>query len=425
MIKRTFIGLTKPRLEYDVIDETLPAPVKVPKSKKVTLLSYGLWDPDCVVNLKGGDKVNTGQKLALNAGNDIVSPVTGTVSSVSEFTDVKGQKRAVVSIDVADAEVIDENFVSFTKGQDFDQVKSYLTYAPGKPELLVFSDPDKSIKTVVISGADTDLLLVTRQYVLKTGQENIKQGIQMLKKMTGVQNVIIAVPQYLSQAAASTGAQVKVIDAEYPAANPFMICKDILGQVVPAGKTCEDIGVHIMSAEAVASIGKAFSQGKVPLEKIVSVTKKDETKVLVSVTIGTPIRDVLKAVNVTANEGDRIIIGGPLTGTAAYSEEQPIEADTDALIVQDSEDIPLVSDYPCINCGECVRACPVNIPVNMLVRLLENAMYEEAEDQYDLNSCIECGLCSYVCVARMPIFQYIRLAKHELARMNTVEATND
>ncbi|MDD2389745.1 MAG: 4Fe-4S dicluster domain-containing protein [Desulfobacterales bacterium] len=425
MIKRTFIGLAKPRLEYDVIDETLPAPVKVPKSKKVTLLSYGPWDPNCVVNVKNGDKVKTGQKIALNTGNDVVSPVTGTVSSVSEFTDGKGQKRAAVSIDVADVEEIDENFASFTKGQDFNQVKLYLAYAPGKPEFSIFSDADKPIKTVVICGADSDLMLVTRQYVLKSGIEDIKQGIKMLKKITGVQNVIMAVPQHLSQTAASTGAQVKVIDAQYPAANPFMICKDILGQVVPAGKSCEDIGVHMMSAEAVASIGKAFSLGKVPSEKIVTVIRKDETKALVSVTIGTPVKDVLKAVNVIANEGDRIVFGGPFTGTAAYSEDQPIEADADALIVQDSDDIPLVSDYPCINCGECVRACPVNIPVNMLVRLLENAMYEEAQNQYDLDSCIECGLCSYVCVARMPIFQYIRLAKHELARMNTVEATND
>jgi len=425
MIKRSFFGLTKPRLEYDVIDETLSAPVKVPESKKVTLLSNGPWNPDCVVNLKVGEQVKTGQKLLLSEGNEVVSPVSGAVSSVAAFTDGKGRKRAAVTVDVAEAGETDNQFAALSKEQDMEKAAGYLAYVPGKPDFGVFSDPDRPIKTLVISAADTDLLTVTRQYVLKSAQEALKQGVQVLRKVTGVQNIVIAVPRHLSQSAAATGAQVKVLDVEYPSANAFMICKDVLGQVVPAGKSCEDIGIHVMSVEAVASLGKAFADGQVPVSKIITVVKKDETKTLVAATIGAPVKDVLKTANVIVNEGDRIIFNGPFTGTAVFSEDQPVEADTDAVIVQGSEDIPYVSDYPCINCGECVRACPVKIPVNMLVRFLENAMYEEAADEYDLYSCIECGLCSYVCVAKMPIFQYIRLAKHELARMNTVEATND
>ena len=57
----------------------------------------------------------------------------------------------------------------------------------------------------------------------------------------------------------------------------------------------------------------------------------------------------------------------------------------------------------------------------MLVRLLENGLYEEAANDYDLLSCIECGLCTYVCVAKIPIFHYIMLGKHEYARINNAE----
>ena len=93
--------------------------------------------------------------------------------------------------------------------------------------------------------------------------------------------------------------------------------------------------------------------------------------------------------------------------------------------MQDAKDVAYSSDYPCINCGDCVRSCPVNIQVNMLVRYLEAGQYEDAADQYDLYSCIECGLCAYVCTSKIPIYQYIRLGQYELDRMSISEAEND
>jgi electron transport complex protein RnfC len=93
-------------------------------------------------------------------------------------------------------------------------------------------------------------------------------------------------------------------------------------------------------------------------------------------------------------------------------------------MVQTGREITPARILPCINCGECVRACPANIPVNMLIRLLENRLYEMAVSEYDLLSCIECGLCSYVCVARIPVFQYIMLGKNEYLKLKSEEGYN-
>ncbi len=203
-----------------------------------------------------------------------------------------------------------------------------------------------------------------------------------------------------------------------------MVMKNVLGEVVPAGKTSMDLGVCFLTAEAVASIGKAFTSGQIPVSKILTLITKDGSRRLIETTIGTPIRDILEAYGVSINKEDRLIFGGPMTGSAVYSLDHPVLPDTNAILVLDRSKAAYASEYPCINCGECVRVCPAQIQIPMLVRFLEAGQYEEAADSYDLFCCIECGLCSFVCVSRIPIFQYIKLAKYELDRAKTSEATN-
>jgi electron transport complex protein RnfC len=171
-------------------------------------------------------------------------------------------------------------------------------------------------------------------------------------------------------------------------------------------------------------MGTAFEQGRIPLFKKFNLIKKDGSSVMISARIGTPLHEIFSACDVTVNEKDRIILGGPMAGSSIYSEHHPIQPDTDAVMIQDGKNLALVSDYPCINCGECIRICPAKIPVNMLVRFLEAGKYEQAAEEYELYSCVECGLCSFVCVSRMPILHYIKLAKYELGRISTAEATH-
>ncbi|MBW2449656.1 MAG: 4Fe-4S dicluster domain-containing protein [Deltaproteobacteria bacterium] len=428
MIKRSFIGLTKPLLKYETLDVSTPEPSIIEPLKKVTLFLNKAFDVKDKILFKIGDKVKTGQKLSYSENSDayVISSVTGTISTIAPFNADYGRTYTAITIDVSENEEIDEEFSALVKEPTIDTVKNQLAFIPGNLPAGLFPSTDTSptIETIVIYGVDRDLLITTNQNTVLIDGKAIKRGVQILKQITGIDHLVIVSPDYLMQDAGITGAEVRVVDPQYPASLPHLIMRDVLGQVIPAGKNCEDMGVTFISAEAVASIGKAFNEGQRPVYKRFNLIKKDGTSSLVSARIGTPISDILNAFDIALNEKDRIIIGGPMTGSAIYSEDFPLQPDTDAIMVQDRDDIPMVSDYPCINCGECVRICPANIPVNMLVRFLEAGQYEEAADQYDLYSCIECGLCSFVCVSKMPVFHYIKLAKYELGRITTAEATN-
>jgi Na+-translocating ferredoxin:NAD+ oxidoreductase subunit C len=160
---------------------------------------------------------------------------------------------------------------------------------------------------------------------------------------------------------------------------------------------------------------------QVPLYKLVTVIRKDGSTIHARARIGTPVKEVLRALQIETFQGDRVVLGGPMAGLALFSEEEPIEADTNAILVQDKGQIVPSSDSHCVNCGECVGVCPAKMPVNMLIRYLENGRFEEAAQDYDLLSCIECGLCTYVCIVRIPIFHYIMLGKQEIARIKSAE----
>jgi len=191
---------------------------------------------------------------------------------------------------------------------------------------------------------------------------------------------------------------------------------------LPPDKSFKDIGVDFISAEAVAAIAGAYNTGKVPVDKLLTFVKKDGSKLLAKARIGTPLKDLCAACDTAIDNNDRLIIGGPMIGSAIYTDDYPILNNTDTVIVQAADNISLTSDYPCINCGTCVMACPSRLSVNMMVRYLEAGLYETADDEYDLSYCIECGICSYVCISKIPIFQYIKLGKYELAKIKAKAA---
>ncbi len=428
MLSKPVFGYAKPKFSYELLSTAFPRPVTVPRPAQATLLLPREIGPAPSTKLKVGTRVLTGQRLTWDdgPGPSVISSFTGKISAVAPQLGDYGRKYTAITIATENRDEWDGAFAQACGQINLATLADYLSGAPGAPPLAKLVSPQKPIDTIVIYGGDTDLLVDSNLYVLKTRTDAVEKGIHVLKEATGIEKIILAVPgESFQNFDGHFAADVRSVPNSYPSAQPLMLFYQIFGRILNQGQSFENQGVLFMRAEAVAAIGAAVASRQVAVEKVLTVLDKQGNKHMVSARIGTPIGSILQTLGITLEDRDRLIFGGPMTGTAVYSEEQPVQADTDAIMVQAAAEIILSSDYPCINCGECVRICPSHIAVNMLVRFLEAGQYQEGADLYDLYSCVECGLCSMVCVSRMPILQYIKLAKYELARTVPAEEANE
>ena len=423
MIKRSFFSLTKPGFKYDSVETNLEEPESIPVPDNLILLLNEPVNSAKLSLIKKGDSIKKGEKLSLynDSTEYVISPVTGLISDIDIFLDNFGNTATYLVIKNDHNKTKDT--VSYDLKDDIISADKYLRTLPGAPPLKNLANTDNKINTIIITCTDTDLLSTTSQYVASQFSKEVKQGAQVLKKLTNVSRLCVTVPENSKIKKGFETMQVFETSRQYPSNLPTLILKNHLNIVLPAGQTPEDAGVCFISAEAVASLGKANKTKTASFEKHLTIIDKQGRKHRVTACIGTSIGKIFKALNIHINSGDRIVIGGPMHGSATYTLSHPVLPDMDTIMIQDKEIIPQVSDNACINCGKCVQVCPVNIPVNILVRYLEADQYEEAADKYDLESCIECGLCAYVCTAKIALYQHIKLGKHELStlRASSVE----
>lgn len=421
MIRRSFFGYLAAKLPYETVQGGLPDPVDTGLPGEVTLQIQVPADQKSLVDkkktvLKKGVEVQRGAVYGLfdEEKKELAAPVSGTVTSVETRTGNYGRHFALINIETSEegeaSSAVANALSADPKGSESLALLSLL---PGQPPFARLAED--GIHTVILSALEKDLVTNVNQYALQARKADFKRGADFIKELAPKARVVLALPQYLEAEAKETGCETVGVKNLYPNGNPVLLAGRIAGKPVPTGKGLEEAGFLLFSAESVAAAGKALRTRSLPQEKLVTLTLKNKETKLVSARIGTPLAKIFEAVGEELAERDHLIMGGPLTGTSVYTPNFPVGPDTDAIICHGPENMPRLTDTYCINCGKCVRVCPAKMPVNLLIRVLENGLYEEAVEKYDLDACVECGLCSFICVSKMPLFQQIMLARHTLA----------
>lgn len=389
----------------------------------------------CEPLVKAKDEVQTGQKIGGPKGfvsAPVHASISGTVTAVAPMPHPIGREvlSVVIASDGADRWVqgITETEDPLSLGPD--QIKAKIQEAgivgmggATFPTHVKLSPPkEKPIDHVIINGVECEPFLTADHRLMLESPEEILGGLKILMKVLGVSRGAIgielnkpdAIRKIMEVTASEEAIDVFPLRVKYPQGAEKQLIKAILNREVPSGGLPMDVGVVVHNVGTAASVYRAVRFGVPLIERVTTVTGPGINHPRnLRVRIGTPFSEVLDFCGGLKGKTGKVISGGPMMGIAQYSLDVPVIKGTSGILVFRDQDLRLTDSNPCIRCGRCIEACPMQINPSLLGIYVEAGEMGKLEINHVLD-CIECGSCAFICPAKRPLVHLLRYGKAEV-----------
>ncbi|WCO01083.1 Na(+)-translocating NADH-quinone reductase subunit A [Psychroserpens ponticola] len=260
---------------------------------------------------KEGATLKAGDVIFYDKSNEdvkFVSPVSGTVIEV-----LRGPKRRIDAVKIqADKPQSYKDFGKFNTSSDAKTTKAHLLASGCWPFIKqrpydVIANPEKSPKSIFISGYATAPLTADLDFVLQGKEAELQAAVSALSKLTEGQ-VHIGVGSKNSPLANMSDATIHNVSGPHPAGN----VGTHINRIDPVNK---GEVVWTVNAQDLVVIGELLLTGKFNAERIValagsSVKKPRYFKTLIGSEVATMVYDN----GVDKDGNDRIISGNVLSG---------------------------------------------------------------------------------------------------------------
>jgi len=280
--------------------------------------------------------------------------------------------------------------------------------------------PDKRCEYLILNGAECEPYLTADCRVMMEWAPKIRTGVEILRKILGEPAVRIAVEANKPEAIAAlekafadiTGnVEIVVLPVLYPQGSEKHQIYATVGRIVPEGGLPIQVGCVVENVGTVVAIAEAVCDGQ-PLVRRVTTVSGDavaEPRNVLAPT-GTRYADLIAFCGGESKPVAKVISGGTMMGFNVASTEIATTKTTSGLLLLSPARVFQYTSHACINCGRCVRACPMQLNPASLSRCVEADDIAGARAHGVMN-CIECGACSFGCPAYRSITQHCRRAK--------------
>ena len=397
--------------------------VVMPVPQEVCIMLKQHIGSTCKPLVKVGDKVKVGQVIGESdewCSAKIHSSVSGEVIGVADVMKPNGVRVPCINIKTDGLqEKVECTVPQINSHAEFVEAvhnagivglggAGFPTHIKLNPENL------DQVHTLIINGAECEPYITSDNRTMVEQQQEILTGTQAILKWLDLKQAIIAIevnkPNAIAEMKRLNQADSRITVAELPTPYPqgaekVTIYNVMNGLVVPKGKLPADVGIIVSNVTTVAEIGRYLQDGMPLTTKRVTVDgsgiKKPQN---VIAPIGTIAKDMIEFCGGTTDDLGKLIMGGPMMGMAMEDDSFPLIKNNNALVALNRKESISFAETPCINCGACVRGCPMRLMPNMMKQAQEAGRVDLLK-KYKANLCIECGVCSYVCPARQELVQ--------------------
>jgi electron transport complex protein RnfC len=251
----------------------------------------------------------------------------------------------------------------------------------------------------VINALNPEPGMLYTQELLASYRHTLEAGLGLLKRLSGSEEYVLVLPE--GSPHTLEGTTPRYVKPVYPISLTRPLALKLTGKEYTGNIT-------VVRLHALFSLGMVAQSG-MPLTRILTTALGRNYLA----PLGTPVETFFAVAGTAPEEGDTVIIGGAMRGTAIANLSRGLGKMDEAVLLARKGTRPALEDNPCIGCGACVRVCPMRLRPNMLSRLAEFEQYEACRKEH-IDACTECGMCGYVCPTCRPMQQYFRIAKFRL-----------
>lgn len=259
-------------------------------------------------------------------------------------------------------------------------------------------------QTMLINGLSPEPPMAWADLLFTDFDDVLEDGLALLRRLRpDVTFILVGEKQRKKAPPRLPGLETVLLPPYYPNSLDALLIREISRrkQLDPAEVCC-------LPVQQLYDLGNVAVYGLPLTETILSAQMRSRV-----VNIGTPVGDLLSDQEVPLGAGDLVLLGGPFLGRTVDSLQEGVGKHVPGVYMIRYQTFAPYAKHPCVNCGNCVQICPVNLRPDNLTRLIEKDNYAAAAEE-NLARCLDCGLCTYICVARRPMAQWLKTAKKKL-----------
>lgn len=267
---------------------------------------------------------------------------------------------------------------------------------------------------VVLNGAECEPWISCDDALLRTRPDEVLQAAALLRHLNGAAHVCIALEDSMTAAfeALRSGAaglpddtpRLLRVPTRYPQGGERQLIESLTGRALPPRDTPAAHGIRVQNVATAVAAWRAVVHGEPLTHRIVTVTGPGVAAPCnLRVAIGTPVAHVIAQAGGYTPRAARLLLGGPMMGTALPHDAIPLVKGSQCVLVLDAAGLPEArAPLACIRCGDCARACPAGLQPQLLWAY-GRAGQEARQLDAGLMACIECGCCDLVCPSAIPL----------------------